>query len=141
VNSRTRLILQADFARIGVEESRNFTWQQTTPPTPSLESLPAVAMAGAAAVSTGTNWAVPRSCRDYAYTIYGMPADSVASVRVINAVTRKVLGSDVLFGPPSSGTSTIFLCPTDVTASTAAILQFDLSSYGVVESGAFRFTS
>jgi hypothetical protein len=141
VNSRTRLILQADFARIGVEESRNFTWQQTTPPTPSLESLPAVAIAGSAAVSTGANWAVPRSCRDYTYTVYGMPSDSVASVRVINAVTRKVLGSDVLFGPPSSGTGTVFLCPSDVTTSTIAVLQFDLSTYGVVESGPFRFTS
>jgi hypothetical protein len=139
-NAKTRLILQADFSRLGVAESRNFEWQRSTPPTPSTEALPALAIAGVSAVATTGDWSVPRSCRNFTYTFYGMAPDAIASVRVINAVTRKVLGSDVLIDPPSNGTGTVFMCPSDASSSTVAVLQFDLASYGVVESEAFRFT-
>jgi len=141
VTTNNQVTLQLDFAGLGVVESRNFDWQRTPVTSPSIRPLPAVASIGNSAVSTSGNWSVPTSCRNFSYVFSGMPTDAVASVRVVNAVSRAVLGSDVLLDPPANGTGEIFLCSFNVSSSTVARLQVDIAGVGLVESEAFRFGS
>lgn len=134
-----RLLLQLDFAGVGLAEGPLFGWQQTTPAAPGLTSLPVSVSLGSTTVTTSGDWSPPTTCRDYGFTFSGISQDAVTSVKLVHATTRRILGMEVLIDPGTSGSGSFQVCTSGVTATSPLRLQLHIAGAGLVESDAFRF--
>jgi hypothetical protein len=96
-----------------------------------------VSVGGATASSVGA-WVKPTACSQLPVEYAGIPADSTATINVLDAVTRTSLGSELLLPTdPGSGRANIQICSFQVKDTSQILLSLDVSGVGVADSATF----
>ena len=110
------------------------------PPTAFATDL-ATATVGAATATAVSPWRPPKGCSEFRVDYANLPDEAVASIRVLDTLTRSDLGGTYIIDTaPRSGTDSIQVCRDDAEGVTAMVLQLDISGEGVGESVPFGWT-
>jgi hypothetical protein len=101
----------------------------------------ATATVGGASATAVSPWASPRGCSQFRVDYANLPADAVASIRVLDTATRADIGGAfILDTSPRSGAEAVQVCRADAEGVTTMILQLDVSEEGIGESVPFGWT-
>lgn len=97
-------------------------------------------LGGTTASSVGP-WVKPTGCSQFPVEYAGVPADSVASISVLDAVTRSSLGSTIVIGSKSTaGRKNVQVCSFRTEDTTSILLSLEVSGLGAVDSAAFSWS-
>jgi len=99
-----------------------------------------VSVGGATASSVGA-WVKPTACSQFPIEYAGVPAETTASITVLDADTRTDLGSELIFpSHPTSGRVNIQVCNHQVKDTLRILLSLDVRGVGVADSASFTWT-
>jgi hypothetical protein len=99
-----------------------------------------VSVGGATARSVGA-WMKPTACSQFPIEYTGIPPQSTASINVLDAITRRDLGSELLLPRHAqSGRVNIEVCAHQVKDTSRILLTLDVGGVGVGDSASFTWS-